>query len=129
MPLLAALKQRARRLKAGAFVLYLAARHPGTPWYAKLFMVGVVAYAFSPIDLIPDFVPGLGGMLACGCRLGFTIACYFFFPCRTSMNASIRVSIWLSENLRSSVISASSISDGIPFCCSTMRWISYCPRE
>jgi uncharacterized membrane protein YkvA (DUF1232 family) len=60
MPLLAALKQRAHRLKAEAFVLYLAARHPGTPWYARLFVAGVVAYAFSPIDLIPDFVPVLG---------------------------------------------------------------------
>ena len=60
MPLLADLKQRARRLRADAFVLYLAVRHPGTPWYAKLFVAGVVAYAFSPIDLIPDFVPVLG---------------------------------------------------------------------
>jgi uncharacterized membrane protein YkvA (DUF1232 family) len=60
MPLLAALKQRARRLKADTFALYLAARHPGTPWYAKLLVAGIVAYAFSPIDLIPDFVPILG---------------------------------------------------------------------
>ena len=60
MPFLAELKQRARRLKAETFALYLAARHPETPWYAKLFVAGVVAYAFSPIDLIPDFVPVLG---------------------------------------------------------------------
>lgn len=60
VPLLAEFKQRARRLKAETFALYLAARHPGTPWYAKLFVAGIVAYAFSPIDLIPDFVPVLG---------------------------------------------------------------------
>jgi uncharacterized membrane protein YkvA (DUF1232 family) len=60
MPLTADLKQRARRLRADAFVLYLAVRHPETPWYAKLFVAGVVAYVFSPIDLIPDFVPVLG---------------------------------------------------------------------
>jgi uncharacterized membrane protein YkvA (DUF1232 family) len=60
MPLLTELKQRARRLKAETFALYLAVRHPGTPWYAKLFVAGIVAYAFSPIDLIPDFVPVLG---------------------------------------------------------------------
>jgi uncharacterized membrane protein YkvA (DUF1232 family) len=60
MPFLAELKQRARRLKAETFALYLAARHPETPWYAKLFVAGVVAYAFSPMDLIPDFVPVLG---------------------------------------------------------------------
>ena len=40
--------------------MYLAARDPRTPWYAKLLVAGIVAYAFSPIDLIPDFVPVLG---------------------------------------------------------------------
>ena len=57
---LAGLKQKARALKAETYVLYLAARHPDTPWYAKLLVAGIVAYAFSPIDLIPDFVPVLG---------------------------------------------------------------------
>jgi uncharacterized membrane protein YkvA (DUF1232 family) len=60
MSLLAELKQRARRLKAETFALYLVVRHPRTPWYAKLFVACIVAYAFSPIDLIPDFVPVLG---------------------------------------------------------------------
>lgn len=60
MALLAALKQHARHLKAETFALYLAARDPRTPWYAKLLVAGIVAYAFSPIDLIPDFVPVLG---------------------------------------------------------------------
>ena len=60
MALVAELKQRARRLKTETFALYLVARHPGTPWYAKLFVAGIVAYAFSPFDLIPDFVPVLG---------------------------------------------------------------------
>lgn len=58
--LLAKLKQTARRLKAETFALYLAARDPRTPWYAKLLVAGIVAYALSPIDLIPDFVPVLG---------------------------------------------------------------------
>lgn len=56
----AKLKERVRHLKGETFALYLAARHPGTPWYAKAFVAGVVAYAFSPIDLIPDFIPVLG---------------------------------------------------------------------
>ena len=60
MSLLAELKQCARHLKAETFALYLVARHPETPWYAKLFVAGIVAYAFTPIDLIPDFVPTLG---------------------------------------------------------------------
>ena len=54
------LKECLRHLKGETFALYLAARHPQTPWYAKIFVAGVVAYAFSPIDLIPDFVPVLG---------------------------------------------------------------------
>ena len=60
MPLLSSLKQRARHLKSETLALWFAARHPGTPWYAKLLVAGIVAYALSPIDLIPDFVPILG---------------------------------------------------------------------
>ncbi len=58
--LLARLKAWARRLKGETLVLALAARHPDTPWYAKLLVIAVVAYALSPIDLIPDFIPVLG---------------------------------------------------------------------
>lgn len=54
------LTQRARRLKADTYALYLAARDPRTPWIARLLVVGIIAYALSPIDLIPDFVPVLG---------------------------------------------------------------------
>lgn len=54
------LKDRIRHFKAEAYVLYLAMRHPGTPWYAKVFVAAIVAYAFSPVDLIPDFVPIIG---------------------------------------------------------------------
>ncbi|MFH0938358.1 MAG: YkvA family protein [Planctomycetota bacterium] len=60
MTLLSELKQRARHLKVEIFALYLAARDPRTPWYAKLLVAAIVAYAFSPIDLIPDFIPVLG---------------------------------------------------------------------
>lgn len=54
------LKTRARRLRSETFALYLAARHKDTPWFAKLFAAAIAAYAFSPIDLIPDFIPVLG---------------------------------------------------------------------
>jgi uncharacterized membrane protein YkvA (DUF1232 family) len=60
MAMLENLRDQVRHLKTETYVLYLAARHPRTPWYAKLFVAGVVAYAFSPIDLIPDFVPVFG---------------------------------------------------------------------
>ena len=60
MSLFEKLKQYARHLKSEIFVLYFAARDDRTPWYVKLLVASIVAYAFSPIDLIPDFVPILG---------------------------------------------------------------------
>ncbi len=51
---------RARRLKVELYALYLAARHPHTPWYAKLVVAGFVAYAVTPVDLVPDAIPILG---------------------------------------------------------------------
>ena len=51
---------RARQLKTETYALYLAYRDPRTPWYARLFAAVVVGYAFSPVDLVPDFVPVLG---------------------------------------------------------------------
>jgi uncharacterized membrane protein YkvA (DUF1232 family) len=50
----------ARRLKIDAHAAWLAARDRRTPWYARLFGFLVTAYALSPIDLIPDFIPVLG---------------------------------------------------------------------
>jgi len=53
-------KSQARKLKRESYALYLAYRDPRTPWVARLFSALVVAYAFSPIDLIPDPIPVLG---------------------------------------------------------------------
>ena len=54
------LKTRARTLKREAYAIYIAARDPRTPWYVKALIFFVVAHTFSPIDLIPDFIPILG---------------------------------------------------------------------
>ena len=54
------LRQWARTIKREAHALYIAARHPRTPWYAKALALAIAAYALSPIDLIPDFIPILG---------------------------------------------------------------------
>jgi uncharacterized membrane protein YkvA (DUF1232 family) len=54
------LKQRAEAIKVDTYALYLAYRDPRVPWYAKAWAALVVAYALSPIDLIPDFIPVLG---------------------------------------------------------------------
>src|SRR3954466_7964638 len=56
----AALRRWARALKVETLALYLVARDPRVPWCARLFVAAVVAYALSPIDLIPDFIPVLG---------------------------------------------------------------------
>ena len=58
--MLDALKAWAQTLKHEVIVLWFAYRHPDTPWYAKAFAALVVGYAFSPIDLIPDFIPVIG---------------------------------------------------------------------
>ncbi|WP_308635522.1 YkvA family protein [Paenibacillus silvisoli] len=54
------LKTMAKKLKANLMMMYLAYRDPRVPWFAKVFAICVVAYAFSPVDLIPDFIPVLG---------------------------------------------------------------------
>lgn len=54
------IKRWAGMLKRKVFLLYYAYKDNRTPWYAKIFAICVVAYAFSPIDLIPDFIPILG---------------------------------------------------------------------
>ena len=54
------LKSKAREMKTWVLTLYLVCRDPRTPWYARLIAGCVVAYALSPIDLIPDFIPIIG---------------------------------------------------------------------
>jgi len=54
------LKAWARSIKRDVVALWLAARDPRVPWHAKVVSAAVAAYALSPIDLIPDFVPVLG---------------------------------------------------------------------
>jgi uncharacterized membrane protein YkvA (DUF1232 family) len=53
-------KSQVRKLKVETYTLYLAYKDPRVPWHAKVFVACVVGYAFSPIDLIPDFIPILG---------------------------------------------------------------------
>lgn len=55
-----AFKKRMKKIKEDIFIIAEAYKHPETPFYIKLLAIVVVAYAFSPIDLIPDFIPILG---------------------------------------------------------------------
>ena len=58
--LLARAKRWAALVKRDVLTLWLAARDPRVPWYVKALCAAIAAYALSPIDLIPDFVPVLG---------------------------------------------------------------------
>jgi uncharacterized membrane protein YkvA (DUF1232 family) len=58
--LLARIRDWAQAVKRDVVALWLAARDPRVPWYAKAAAAAVAAYALSPIDLIPDFIPVLG---------------------------------------------------------------------
>ncbi|ORM72888.1 hypothetical protein HA48_12360 [Pantoea wallisii] len=54
------LRRWARLIKRDVLTLWFACRDPRTPWWFKLLAFGIVAYALSPIDLIPDFIPIIG---------------------------------------------------------------------
>ena len=56
----ARLKDWARAIRRDVHALWLAARDPRTPWPARLLALAIAAYALSPIDLVPDFIPVLG---------------------------------------------------------------------
>lgn len=58
--IIASLRKWAKSLKQQTLVVYFAARDPRTPWPVRLLALVVAAYALSPIDLIPDFIPVLG---------------------------------------------------------------------
>ena len=60
MTVMDTVKAWASQLKRDGITLWFAGRHPLTPWHARALGIFVVAYALSPIDLIPDFIPVLG---------------------------------------------------------------------
>ena len=60
MSVLASLKAQAKQLKQHTLTVYFAARDPRTPIFVRVLALLVAAYALSPIDLIPDFIPVIG---------------------------------------------------------------------
>ena len=60
MTVLSSIKAWARKIKRDVVALWIAAHDPRVPWYAKAVAGAVAAYALSPIDLIPDFIPVFG---------------------------------------------------------------------
>ena len=107
-------KQQARQLTLEVYALYLAYQDPRVPWYARVFAACVVGYAFSPIDLIPDFIPVLGYLddlilIPWGIKIAISmIPAYVMIESRTKAHKIIRqgkpvnriaaviiVSVWL----------------------------------
>lgn len=60
MKMFESVKHWAQRIKRDVVAVYFAARDPATPWPVRVLALAVAAYALSPIDLIPDFIPVLG---------------------------------------------------------------------
>ena len=123
------LKARARGLKQDTLALYFAARDPRTPWYAKLLVAGVVAYAFSPIDLIPDFIPVVGYLddlliVPAGLALAMRLvppevmadsraqAQSFARKPQSRLGAAIIITIWLATALLTLVIVRNTFNQG-----------------
>ena len=107
-------KLQARQLTLEVYALYLAYQDPRVPWYARVFAACVVGYAFSPIDLIPDFIPVLGYLddlilIPFGIKIAISmIPAYVMIESRTKAHEIIRqgkpvnriaaviiVSVWL----------------------------------
>ena len=95
---MAALKQRARRLKREMYALGYAYRDPRTPWYARAVCLCVLAYALSPIDLIPDFIPVLGyldDLVLVPLGIGLALR---LIPPQVMLDARVRADATLAEN-------------------------------
>ena len=80
------LKERAKQLKTDIPAVFLALKDKKTPWYAKLIAALTVAYALSPIDFIPDFVPILG-------YLDLTILVMLLVPLKVRLSPSLVLSV------------------------------------
>jgi uncharacterized membrane protein YkvA (DUF1232 family) len=89
-------KQWARAIRRDAHALYLAARDPRVPWYAKAVAIAVAAYALSPIDLIPDFIPVVGyldDLIIVPLGIYFTLR---LIPPQVVLEARQRADAWLA---------------------------------
>ena len=91
------LRRRARELKAQVVTLWFCRKHPDMPLGAKLLAALVLAYAFSPIDLIPDFIPVLGYLddlilVPLGIYLALRL-----IPAHVLADARVQADAWLEQ--------------------------------
>jgi uncharacterized membrane protein YkvA (DUF1232 family) len=87
----------AKQLRREAVALWFAARNPDTPWLPKLLSAFIVAYALSPIDLIPDFIPVLGLLDEALLLPGLIWLAIRALPAELMLQSRTRADAWLSE--------------------------------
>lgn len=94
------LKTWAARIKRDGLTLWFAARHPGTPWHARALGVIVVAYALSPIDLIPDFIPVLGYVDDVLLLPALIWLCILLLPAQVLADCRVQADGWMAAHGR-----------------------------
>lgn len=97
MSALIQIKRWAKELKAQLLTLWFCRSHPDTPITAKLLATFVVAYAFSPIDLIPDFIPVLGyldDLIIVPIGIYFTLR---LLPVHVIAESRQKAQVWIAE--------------------------------
>jgi len=90
----------ARRVRDDVLAVYFCARHPDTPWAPKLVALLIAAYALSPIDLIPDFIPVLGFLDEAILLPGAIWVCLRLMPAPVLAECRTQAQAWLAQQRR-----------------------------
>ena len=101
------LKKWARQLKRDGLTLWFAGKHTDTPWHAKALGLFVVAYALSPIDLIPDFIPVLGYLDDLLLLPGLIWLTIRLLPLQVLADCRQRADAWIEEDRKSTRLNSS----------------------
>ena len=97
------IRQWARRIKQDAVMLWFAYRDPRTPWLPKIICMVAVAYALSPVDLIPDFIPVLGYLDDAILLPAFIWLAVRLLPVEVVNDSRVLAQEWLQTNGRKPV--------------------------
>lgn len=121
------IKTWARRIKRDSVTLWFAYKDPRTPWAVKGLCVFVVAYALSPIDLIPDFIPVLGYVDDALLLPGLVWLAVRLLPANVVADSRVRADKWLVTGGRRPVSRAGAVAIvviWIAVAYATWRWWS-----
>lgn len=94
---LSSLRTVARRIKRDGVTLWFALRDPRTPWWVKALAALVVAYALSPIDLVPDFIPVLGYLDDVVLLPGLIWLAVRLMPVAVRDDCRAQAEVWMAE--------------------------------